>query len=83
MSQSSVRAAIDAFARGEIIVVTDDDDRENEGDLIVAAVHAPPDKMAFIIRHTCGIVCPVLPLASARIVAVRSSAEIPVVVPWR
>ncbi len=57
MPQSSVRDAIDAFARGEIVVVTDDDDRENEGDLIVAAVHATPEKMAFIIRHTCGIVC--------------------------
>jgi 3,4-dihydroxy 2-butanone 4-phosphate synthase / GTP cyclohydrolase II len=57
VSQSSVRTAIDAFTRGEIIVVTDDDDRENEGDLIVAAVHATPEKIAFIIRHTCGIVC--------------------------
>jgi 3,4-dihydroxy 2-butanone 4-phosphate synthase/GTP cyclohydrolase II len=57
VSQSSVRAAIDAFARGEIVVVTDDDDRENEGDLIIAATHATPEKMAFIIRHTCGIVC--------------------------
>ncbi|HKH34300.1 MAG TPA: 3,4-dihydroxy-2-butanone-4-phosphate synthase [Beijerinckiaceae bacterium] len=56
-AQSSVREAIDAFARGEIIVVTDDDDRENEGDLIIAASHATPEKMAFIIRHTCGIVC--------------------------
>src|ERR671926_1026657 len=57
VSQSSVRDAIDAFTRGEIVVVTDDDDRENEGDLILAAVHATPEKMAFIIRHTCGIVC--------------------------
>ncbi len=57
MSQSSVREAIDAFAHGEIVVVTDDDDRENEGDLIIAAVHTTPEKMAFIIRHTCGIVC--------------------------
>ena len=57
MSQESVREAIDAFAHGEIVVVTDDDDRENEGDLIIAAVHATPEKMAFIIRHTCGIVC--------------------------
>jgi len=54
---ASVRDAIDAFARGEIVVVTDDDDRENEGDLIIAAVHTTPEKMAFIIRHTCGIVC--------------------------
>ncbi len=56
MSQSRVRQAIDAFAKGEIVVVTDDDDRENEGDLILAAVHTTPEKMAFIIRNTCGIV---------------------------
>jgi len=55
--KSSVREAIDAFSHGEIVVVTDDDDRENEGDLIVAAVHATPEKIAFIIRHTAGIVC--------------------------
>src|SRR6266568_7407515 len=55
--KSSVHEAIDAFARGEILVVIDDDDRENEGDLILAATHATPEKMAFIIRHTCGIVC--------------------------
>ncbi len=57
MPKSSVHEAIDAFTRGEILVVTDDDDRENEGDLIVAAVHATPEKIAFIIRHTAGIVC--------------------------
>ena len=56
-AQASVREAIEAFTRGEIVVVTDDDDRENEGDLIIAAVHATPEKIAFIIRHTCGIVC--------------------------
>jgi len=56
VSQSHVPQAIDAVGRGEIVVVTDDDDRENEGDLILAAVHATPEKMAFIIRHTCGIV---------------------------
>src|SRR5205085_8612453 len=55
--QHRVDAVIEAFAQGEIVVVTDDDDRENEGDLIVAAVHATPEKMAFIVRHTCGIVC--------------------------
>ena len=57
MSQSRVRQAIDAFGKGEIVVVTDDDDRENEGDLILAAVHTTPEKMAFIVRNTCGIVC--------------------------
>lgn len=61
-----VDIAIAAFARGEIVVVTDDDDRENEGDLVLAAVHATPEKMAFIIRNTCGIVCAPLPLETAR-----------------
>jgi 3,4-dihydroxy 2-butanone 4-phosphate synthase / GTP cyclohydrolase II len=56
-TQQRVTAAVDAFARGEIVVVTDDDDRENEGDLVMAAVHATPEKMAFIIRNTAGIVC--------------------------
>lgn len=66
MLPSPLRRAIDAFARGEIIVVTDDDDRENEGDLILAAVHATPEKMAFVIRHTCGIVCAPLTGEAAR-----------------
>ena len=62
----SVTEAIEAFARGEIVIVTDDDDRENEGDLIVAASLCTPEKMAFIIRNTCGIVCAPIPLAEAR-----------------
>jgi 3,4-dihydroxy 2-butanone 4-phosphate synthase/GTP cyclohydrolase II len=53
----SVNETLEAFARGEIVVVTDDDDRENEGDMIVAGVHCTTEKMAFIIRNGCGIVC--------------------------
>ena len=52
-----VEAAIKAFAKGQIVAVTDDDDRENEGDLFVAASLCTPEKMAFIIRNTSGIVC--------------------------
>ena len=55
--QQRIRAAVAAFARGEIVIVADDDDRENEGDLFVAASLCTPEKMAFIIRHTSGIVC--------------------------
>jgi 3,4-dihydroxy 2-butanone 4-phosphate synthase / GTP cyclohydrolase II len=58
-----IEAVVAAFAKGEIVVVTDDDDRENEGDLFVAAALCTPEKMAFIIRNTSGIVC--APLASA------------------
>lgn len=62
----SVNETIEAFARGEIVIVTDDDDRENEGDLVVAASLCTPEKMAFIIRNTCGIVCAPLTGAEAR-----------------
>ena len=65
-TQERVTAAVEAFARGEIVVVTDDDDRENEGDLVMAAVHATPEKMAFIIRNTCGIVCTPVPAETAQ-----------------
>src|SRR5271165_1494385 len=61
-----VAAAIEAFARGEIVVVADDDDRENEGDLFIAASQCTPEKMAFIIRHTSGIVCAPLSAELAR-----------------
>jgi len=64
--QARVADALRAFEAGEIVVVTDDDDRENEGDLIVAAVHCTPEKMAFIIRHTSGIVCAPMTVADAK-----------------
>ncbi|CAN1492468.1 Bifunctional GTP cyclohydrolase II/ 3,4-dihydroxy-2-butanone-4-phosphate synthase [Rhabdaerophilaceae bacterium] len=76
-----VRLALESFARGDIVVVTDDDDREGEGDLIVAASLCTPEKMAFIVRHTSGIVCAPLPIAEARrlrldpMVAVNDSAH--------
>ncbi|WP_376986152.1 3,4-dihydroxy-2-butanone-4-phosphate synthase [Bosea sp. R86505] len=63
---TNITATIEAFARGEIVIVTDDDDRENEGDLIVAASLCTPEKMAFIIRNTCGIVCAPLTASEAR-----------------
>ena len=58
--------AIEAIGRGEIVIVTDADDRENEGDLILAAVHTTPEKMAFIVRNTCGIVCAPLTTETAQ-----------------
>src|ERR1700744_5682633 len=61
-----IQAAVAAFARGEILIVADDDDRENEGDLFVAASLCTPEKMAFIIRNTSGIVCAPLAPEEAR-----------------
>lgn len=52
-----IEDAIAAIARGEIVVVADDDDRENEGDLIMAAELATPEAITFFVRHTSGVIC--------------------------
>ncbi|GLK80303.1 3,4-dihydroxy-2-butanone-4-phosphate synthase [Methylopila turkensis] len=57
MELDSIDDAIAAIAAGELVVVVDDTDRENEGDLIMAASKATPEKLAFMIRHTSGIIC--------------------------
>jgi len=62
----TVDEAIAAIAVGELVVVVDDDDRENEGDLIMAAAKATPEKIAFMIRHTSGILCAPLGAEDAR-----------------
>src|SRR4051794_32536394 len=54
---AAVPDALAAIARGEIVAVVDDKDRENEGDLIMAAEFATPEKVAFIVRHTSGVIC--------------------------
>src|SRR6516165_3876850 len=55
MPFSTIEAAVAAVARGELVV--DDADRENEGDLIVAAEKITPEAMGFMIRHTSGVIC--------------------------
>jgi len=62
----AIPEVLKAFAAGEIVVVTDDDDREGEGDLIVAASLCTAEKMAFIVRHTSGIVCAPITAEDAR-----------------
>jgi 3,4-dihydroxy 2-butanone 4-phosphate synthase / GTP cyclohydrolase II len=52
-----VEDAIQAIRAGQLVIVVDDDDRENEGDLIMAAAMATPAQVAFMIRHTSGILC--------------------------
>ncbi len=63
---SNVEIAIEAFKNGEMLIVTDDYDRENEGDLIISATHCTPQQMAFIVRHTSGIVCAPISLEIAK-----------------
>ncbi|GAC1528866.1 MAG: bifunctional 3,4-dihydroxy-2-butanone-4-phosphate synthase/GTP cyclohydrolase II [Acidimicrobiales bacterium] len=57
MPLADIEKAIAAVARGDIVVVVDDEDRENEGDLIMAAEFATPEKIAFFVRHTSGLIC--------------------------
>jgi 3,4-dihydroxy 2-butanone 4-phosphate synthase / GTP cyclohydrolase II len=49
--------AIRAIRAGDVVLVVDDADRENEGDLIMAADAATPEKVAFFLRHTSGVIC--------------------------
>jgi 3,4-dihydroxy 2-butanone 4-phosphate synthase/GTP cyclohydrolase II len=53
----TIAGVVDAVGRGEIVVVTDDEDRENEGDLIMAAEAATAEKIAFFLQHTSGVIC--------------------------
>ena len=59
-----IEEVVAAIGRGEIVVMVDDEDRENEGDLIMAAQFATAEKLAFIVRHTSGVVC--APMTSER-----------------
>jgi 3,4-dihydroxy 2-butanone 4-phosphate synthase/GTP cyclohydrolase II len=62
---SHIEAAIEAVRRGEIVVVVDDEDRENEGDLIMAAEKVTPEAMGFFVRHTSGVIC--MPMLGERL----------------
>ncbi|MCH9627511.1 MAG: Riboflavin biosynthesis protein RibBA [Chlamydiales bacterium] len=53
----TIKKALEALANGEFVIVTDDADRENEGDLILAAEKMTPEKMGFLLKHTSGVVC--------------------------
>jgi len=54
---ASIPDAIEEIRKGNIVVVVDDADRENEGDLIMAAEKVTPEAIAFIVRHTSGVIC--------------------------
>jgi 3,4-dihydroxy 2-butanone 4-phosphate synthase/GTP cyclohydrolase II len=61
MSYDPIEIALKAIRNGDFVVVADDAGRENEGDLIIAAEKITPERMAFLIRHTSGVVCVSLP----------------------
>ncbi len=57
MSTGTIEQAIKEIAAGRPVIVVDDEDRENEGDLIFAAEHATPELVAFMVRYTSGYIC--------------------------
>ncbi len=54
---SSIQDAIEALRLGRMIIVVDDQERENEGDLVMAAEYVTEERVAFLIRHTGGVLC--------------------------
>jgi 3,4-dihydroxy 2-butanone 4-phosphate synthase/GTP cyclohydrolase II len=54
---TAVQEALVALRRGRMVLVVDDEDRENEGDLIMAASCVTPEAVAFMVRHTTGLLC--------------------------
>jgi 3,4-dihydroxy 2-butanone 4-phosphate synthase/GTP cyclohydrolase II len=62
---ADIDKAIAAIGRGEIVVVVDDETRENEGDLIMAAEYATPEAIAFFLRYTSGVIC--VPMTGERL----------------
>jgi 3,4-dihydroxy 2-butanone 4-phosphate synthase / GTP cyclohydrolase II len=62
---ASIDDAVDAFRAGKMIIVVDDEDRENEGDLTIAAEKITPDAINFMARYGCGLIC--VPMTEARL----------------
>lgn len=71
---ASIPEAIEEIRQGRMVIVVDDADRENEGDLIIAAERVTPEAIAFIVRHTSGVIC--MPVVGERLDAL----EIPLMV---
>ena len=61
----TVETAVAEIAAGRPVVVVDDEDRENEGDIIFAAVHATPELLAFTVRYSSGVICAPMPAERA------------------
>jgi 3,4-dihydroxy 2-butanone 4-phosphate synthase / GTP cyclohydrolase II len=75
LSLDSMADILAELRAGRMVVIMDDEDRENEGDLIMAAERATPEAVAFMIRHTSGIIC--VPMEEERLIAL----ELPQMVP--
>ncbi len=75
MTFAKIEDAVSAIARGEMIVVVDDHDRENEGDILFASEHATPEKIAFMMNHARGLIC--VPMTGERLDALDLPPMVP------
>jgi len=73
---SSLGEILAELRAGRMVVIMDDEDRENEGDLIMAAEHATPEAVAFMIRHTSGIIC--VPMEEEQLARLELPQMVPV-----
>ncbi|MGH1341230.1 MAG: 3,4-dihydroxy-2-butanone-4-phosphate synthase [Nannocystales bacterium] len=71
----SLERAIEAYGRGKMVVLVDDKERENEGDLVIAAEHCGPDDINFMCRYGRGLIC--LALTPERVDALRLPMMVP------
>ena len=75
MTLAKVEKAVEDIKAGKMVIVVDDEDRENEGDLVVAAQYATPVAINFMARHGCGLIC--VPMSGDML----DRLEIPMMVP--
>ena len=61
---NTIEEAIEEIKKGNFVIVVDDEDRENEGDLVIAAEHITPDKINFMETHARGLIC--VPITAER-----------------
>ncbi|MGF0520715.1 3,4-dihydroxy-2-butanone-4-phosphate synthase [Agrobacterium pusense] len=61
MTVARIEDAINAISRGEMVIVVDDEDRENEGDIIAASDSITPQQIAFMMNHARGLICVAMP----------------------
>jgi 3,4-dihydroxy 2-butanone 4-phosphate synthase/GTP cyclohydrolase II len=72
---AAVRSAVEEIRAGRMVIVVDDEARENEGDLVLAAARATPEAIAFMVRHCSGIIC--VPMEAERL----RELELPLMAP--
>ncbi|MCD8292455.1 MAG: bifunctional 3,4-dihydroxy-2-butanone-4-phosphate synthase/GTP cyclohydrolase II [Prevotellaceae bacterium] len=63
---NTIEEAIEAFKAGDFVIVVDDEDRENEGDFIIAAEKVTPEKVNFMLKHARGVLCAPITLSRCK-----------------